>query len=225
MNTPEPIKLLFSIVDHGRGKLVKRFAEDNNIYFSWRLHGEGTASSDLLDMLGLGSAKKDLILSLVPAHRVPVVIQSISNLMSMGSPGRGIAFSVPLAALNALAAREIHDLTEPKKGNNPVKGEDLVSFRLILAVYNAGFTDDVVAAAREAGATGGTIIHSRGIAKDEGETFFGLTIQDEKEVILILSPTELSSPIMDALNKHCGPNTPVKALVMALPVSDVAGLG
>ena len=225
MSDHDPIKLLISIVDHGRGKFIKRFSEENNIYFSIRIHGDGTANSDLLALLGLGGTEKDLILNLLPSSRVPLVIKSISNLMSMGSPGKGIAFCVPLAGLNALADREIRELMPEATETIDPKGEDLVRFSLILGIYNAGFTDEVVAAAREAGATGGTVVHARGIAKEHGEKFFGLTIQDEKEVIAILAPSDISHNIMDTLNQKCGPNTEIRALIMALPVSDVAGLG
>ncbi len=226
MSGHDPIKLLVSIVDHGRGKFIKRFSEENNIYFSFRLHGDGTASSDLLALLGLDGAQKDIIINLLPTSRVPLVIQSISNLMSMGSPGKGIAFCVPLAGLNALADREIRaqfgdELLETQQQ----RGGDLVNFNLILAVYNAGFTNEVVSVARGAGATGGTVVHARGIAKEQGESFFGLTIQDEKEVIAILSPADMSRTIMDALNQKCGANTEISALLMLLPVTDVAGLG
>lgn len=225
MSGTDPMKLLVSIVDHGRGKFIKRFSEENNIYFSFRLHGDGTASSDLLELLGLDGAEKDIIVNLLPSRYVPIVIRSISNLMSMGSPGKGIAFAVPLSALNALADREIRDLMPELDEKATANGGDLVNFSLIMAVYNAGFTDEMVAAARSAGATGGTVLHARGIAKEQGEKFFGLTIQDEKEVILILTPSDMRSGIIDALNHTCGPNTDICALVMALPVTDVAGLG
>lgn len=226
MSGNDAIKLLVSIVDHGRGKFIKRFSEENNIYFSFRLHGDGTASSDLLALLGLDGTQKDIIINLLPASRVPIVIRSISNLMSMGSPGRGIAFCLPLSGLSALADREIRSQI-PHEGTETAApiGGDLVNFSLILGVYNAGFTDEVVAAAREAGATGGTVIHARGIAKEQGEKFFGLTIQDEKEVILILTPSDMSRNIIDALNRKCGANTEISALLMVLPVTDVAGLG
>lgn len=225
----ETIKLLVSIVDHGCGKHIKKFCEENNIYFSIRLYGVGTASSDLLALLGLDGADKDIILSLVPSSRTPAIIKSISKLMNMGSPGKGIAFSIPLGALNSLAAKEINDFLVDAKNlppaNGPRKEETMVEFSLIIAVYNAGYTDDVVAVARDAGATGGTVIHARGIAKEAGEKHFGLTIQDDKEVMIVLSPADLSRPILDALNTKCGPNTESHALVMSVPVHEVVGLG
>ena len=228
-NPQEAIKLLVSIVDHGRGKHIKKFCEENNIYFSIRLYGVGTASSDLLALLGLDGADKDIILSLIPSSRTPMIIKSISKLMNMGSPGKGIAFSLPLGALNSLAAKEISDLLVSRenleKKTDPRKEETMVDFCLIVAVYNSGYTDDVVATARHAGATGGTVLHARGIAKEAGEKYFGLTIQDDKEVMIVLSPADLSRPILDALNTKCGPNTDSQALVMSIPVHEVVGLG
>ena len=226
MNVPTtPISLLVSIVNRDQGKFIKRFCEENDIIFSFRMHGEGTAGSDLLQLLGLDGAEKNLIVNLLPEHKVRLVMKSISQLMSMNSPGRGIAFSVPLSGLNALAAREINQLLPENPDEQVRKAEELVDFSLIIAVYNAGYTDDVVAIARGAGATGGTVLHARGITKAQCESYFGMSIQDEKEVITILSPVAQARTIMDALNKECGANTEASALVLSVPVQHVAGLG
>ena len=55
-------------------------------------------------------------------------------------------------------------------------------FDLIITVVNRGFTDDVMHAAKSAGATGGTIMHARGTGIHEAERFFGVSIQPEKEL-------------------------------------------
>ena len=226
MSVPNvPISLLVSIVNRDQGKFIKRFCEENDVIFSFRLHGEGTASSDLMQLLGFDGAEKNMILSLLPEHKVRLVMKSISKLMNMSSPGRGIAFSVPLSGLNALAAREINQLLPEDADEQTRKVEKLVEFSLIIAVYNAGYTDDVVSVARAAGATGGTVLHARGITKEQCETYFGMSIQDEKEVISILSPTAQGGAIMDALNKECGAKTDISALVLSVPVQHVAGLG
>ena len=219
-----PICLLVSIVNRDQGKYIKRFCEENSVHFSFRIHGDGTANSDLLQLLGLDGVEKNLICNLLPEHKAQVVMRSISQLMSMSNPGRGIAFTIPLSGINALAAREIHQLL-PEDETQHRKAEELVEFSLIIAVYNAGYTDEVVACARAAGATGGTVLHARGITKEQCETYFGMSIQDEKEVITILSPTEQSRKIMEALNKQCGAKTDASALVLSVPVSHVAGLG
>ncbi len=62
-------------------------------------------------------------------------------------------------------------------------------FEAIFCVVNAGFSDEVMFAARKAGAAGGTIIKGRGTTSTEAEKTFGITIQPDKEIVIILVPS------------------------------------
>jgi nitrogen regulatory protein PII len=97
-------------------------------------------------------------------------------------------------------------------------------FSLILTVVNRGFADAVVSAAKEAGARGGTIIYARGTGVHEAETFFAVSIQPEKEVILTLVRKEETRNVMEHIVKASGLGTEGKGLSIALPVSNVAGI-
>lgn len=66
---------------------------------------------------------------------------------------------------------------------------------LIVTIVNRGYSDEVMDAAREAGAQGGTILYSRGAGVHETETFFGIPIQPEKELVLILAKEEPALPL------------------------------
>lgn len=55
------------------------------------------------------------------------------------------------------------------------------NFELILALTNRGCSDEVMAAARLAGATGGTLLHARMLGSQEAEHFLGIQLQKEKE--------------------------------------------
>ena len=63
---------------------------------------------------------------------------------------------------------------------------------VIFCVVNAGFTEAVMDAAREFGANGGTVIHARGTANSEAERLFGISIQPEKEIVMIVILTAVS---------------------------------
>ena len=65
------------------------------------------------------------------------------------------------------------------------------SYEMILCVVNAGFSDEVMDAAREAGARGGTVIHARGTANKEAEAFFHITIQPDKDLVMLLVPASI----------------------------------
>ena len=95
---------------------------------------------------------------------------------------------------------------------------------LILCIVNAGFSDAVMEAARECGAGGGTVIHARGTANKEAESFFKITIQPEKEAVIILVPTSIKDDVLHALYAKVGLQTPGQGIALALPVDGVVGL-
>jgi nitrogen regulatory protein PII len=78
--------------------------------------------------------------------------------------------------------------------------------------------------ARAAGATGGTVISARGQAHQGAVKFFGVSVQDEKEAILILAAREKKVPIMRAVSEAHGMNSKAEGIVFSLPVDQVMGL-
>lgn len=98
------------------------------------------------------------------------------------------------------------------------------SYEAILCIVNDGFSEAVMDAAREVGARGGTVFHARGTANKDAETFFNITVQPEKEIVLILVPKDIRDSVMHALYKTVGLQTPGQGIAFSIPVDDVAGL-
>jgi nitrogen regulatory protein PII len=97
-------------------------------------------------------------------------------------------------------------------------------YDLIMTIVNRGFADQVVDAARSAGAHGGTVFYARGTGVHEMEKFFAISIQPEKEVILTLVKHEETQEIMHAIVEAAGLKTAGKGLAFALPIADVVGI-
>ena len=95
---------------------------------------------------------------------------------------------------------------------------------LIVCIVNAGFSETVMDAAKEFGARGGTVIRARGTANAEAEKLFGITVQPEKEVVMILVPTKIKNDILHALYKEVGLKTPGQGIAFSMPVDNVVGL-
>lgn len=95
---------------------------------------------------------------------------------------------------------------------------------MIVCIVNAGFSEDVMTAARECGARGGTVLHARGTANHEAETFFKITIQPEKEVVMIIVPSAIKEEVLRAIYRNVGLKTPGQGIAFAMPVDGVAGL-
>ena len=95
---------------------------------------------------------------------------------------------------------------------------------LILCIVNEGFSEVVMDAAREVGARGGTILHARGTANKEAEAFFKITVQPEKEMVMILVPAKIKEDVLHALYKAVGLKTPGQGIAFSMPVDNVIGL-
>lgn len=95
---------------------------------------------------------------------------------------------------------------------------------VIFCIVNAGFSDSVMDAAKQFGARGGTVIHARGTANKEAEKLFEITVQPEKEIVMILVPTEIKNDILHALYKAVGLNTPGQGIAFSMPVDEAVGL-
>ena len=94
----------------------------------------------------------------------------------------------------------------------------------IVCIVNAGFSEAVMDAAKEFGARGGTVVHARGTANQEAEKFFGITIQPEKEVVMILVPSSIKDDILHGLYRSVGLKTPGQGIAFSLPVDAAVGL-
>lgn len=95
---------------------------------------------------------------------------------------------------------------------------------IIFCIVNAGFSDSVMDAAREFGARGGTVIHARGTANSEAEKLYKITIQPEKEIVMILVSKDIKNDILHALYKAVGLNTAGQGIAFSLPVTEVVGI-
>ncbi|MBQ6878328.1 MAG: P-II family nitrogen regulator [Oscillospiraceae bacterium] len=102
--------------------------------------------------------------------------------------------------------------------------ENKIVYSLIVAILNRGFSGVAMDAARNAGAKGGTVISAHGSGLHEDETFFGISILPEKEIVLILSSEETKPSIMRAIIKRVGIETEGGGIAFSLPVTEVEGI-
>ena len=95
---------------------------------------------------------------------------------------------------------------------------------VIFAIVNSGFVDDVMDIAREQGVRGGTILNARGVVKEEAAAFFGITLHQDKEILMMVVEKSIRDNVLNAIYKQMGMAKKAKGIAFSLPVSDVAGL-
>lgn len=204
-----------------------RIFRRNSLPVQYRLNAEGTASSEIMDMLGLGSIDKCVMVSAAPKPLGDLVLGRLRTELRLGSVNSGVAFTIPITGANNLILRMLTQIAGDSEGQNRGKDGDSMTgtkYALIAAIVNIGYSGDVMDAARSAGASGGTVIHSRWIGNDEVGALWGMSVQEEKEIVLILSDSEIKVSIMSAISEKCGMQSEAKGIVMSLPIDAVMGL-
>lgn len=94
----------------------------------------------------------------------------------------------------------------------------------IFCIVNSGYSETVMDAAKKYGARGGTVLNARGTAGKDAEKFFGITVQPEKEIVMILVPANCKDNILHALYNEAGLNSPGQGIAFSMPVDGVVGL-
>lgn len=215
---PSSIRCLFAVVDRGKGEAVSAELRRRRILTQLVLLGHGTASAEVMDLLGLDEPEKDVVLALVPGA-AGGVLAALTERLELYRPGRGIAFTIDLCSISALAHQRIAAAaaeTTAQKEEQTMRSQH----ELIVVITEHGFAADVMDTARGAGARGGTVVRGRSLAAEEAQKFLHITIQPEKDVVLILVPAAGRQPVMKAICAQ-GAGHP---LAFSLPVSDVTGL-
>ncbi|MBQ5660841.1 MAG: P-II family nitrogen regulator [Lachnospiraceae bacterium] len=217
------LNLMTTIVDR---KILNRYMElyqDNDLHVAFLSLGYGTASNEILDYLGLESNQKAVSFSIVEEKTWLTVKRQLEKKLKIDAPGGGIAFTIPLSSIGGM--KQLQFLLETqdyqKEEETTLKNTD---HHLIIVITEPGYTNMVMDAARSAGAYGGTVIHAKGTGMELAEKFMGVSLASEKELVLIVTQTELKNPIMQAIMKDAGLQTKAKSIAFSLPVTDTAGL-
>jgi nitrogen regulatory protein PII len=248
------LKLVFFIVDWNLANAISGVFLEEKVRFHFIVKAKGTAGSEVLDLLGIGASDKAMVICLEQAVGVPVLLKEVRKKLGRNSPGAGIAFTIPLSAINdpvlLVFKQSIHknekiavdlalnspgekyqkqkafDLTVEGKGGNmgAESSGSIFDHDLIVAIVNHGYSDEFMNTAREAGASGGTVINARGQAHEGAVKFFGISVQEEKELLIILSSREKKVSIMQAVSEAHGLNSKAHGIVFSLPVDNVMGL-
>ena len=100
----------------------------------------------------------------------------------------------------------------------------MTNLHLIVSTVKPDHTDNVVDAAKAAGATGATIIPARGVGVHEAKTFFGLALEAQSDVVLFVLTEVLVDPVLKAINSAGEFQKPGTGIAFVIPVDRAIGL-
>lgn len=222
------IVLLHTIVNRSDSKKYEKFFQENHVPITLNSLGKGTATDEIMDLLGIGEPDKSIYFSFLSANRAKKLLKKMIAVMRLDIPGHGIAFTVPMASIGSSVTMNLilngeEAPTEEKRREKSMDTEP--KKEVIIAITNRGYVNQVMDAARGAGASGGTVIHAKGTGTGEVEQFLGITIAAEKELVLIVTDADQRAAIMKAIMAEAGFKSKAKTVVFSMPVTATAGMG
>ena len=192
------VDLIITITDRSRAEQFASWFRSHGISLVLTALGRGTATTEVLDFLGLEATEKAVLFCVAP--RSPRMVRQAARELWLDIPGQGVLMTVPVNSIGGPTAKEY--LLHEQEGEAAMERE--ITHDLIVVIANQGSTDLVMDAAREAGATGGTAIHAKGTGTELVQKFFGVSIASEQEMVFILTRSEAKKPIMKAIMAKAG---------------------
>ncbi|MFR4088374.1 MAG: P-II family nitrogen regulator [Dysosmobacter sp.] len=203
------VDLFITITDRSRAEQFAAWFRTHGISLVLTALGQGTATTEVLDFLGLEATEKAVLFCVSP--RSPRLVRQAARDLWLDVPGQGVLMTVPVNSIGGSTAKEY--LLHEQEGETAMERE--IAHDLIVVIANQGSTDLVMDAAREAGATGGTVIHAKGTGTDLVRKFFGVSIASEQEMVFILARSEAKKPIMKAIMAKAGIQSAAQSLVFS----------
>ena len=217
------LNLMTTIVDRNQVRKYLHLYEEEGLQILLVTLGDGTASGDVLDYLGLEATEKAVIFSVLTDENFYKTKKSLQKKLQIDAPGGGIAFIVPFSSIGGKKALQFFTVGQDFQKEEESALKD-TTYELVIVIANQGYIEMVMDAARGAGAYGGTVIHAKGTGMEQAEKFMGVSLAAEKEMIFIVAKKEQKNDIMKAVMEQAGLDTKAKSIVFSLPVTDTAGL-
>ena len=228
-NSPQVVpRMVITITREEDQKKLEEVFDSMDIPMCFQFRGKGTAPSEMMDIFGLRGTTRLLTGAFIPKPQVRELFEMMNKQLSFRHRGGGIAIAVPMIGIQSrvLQLLDYEDRDEPVE---ILKGDDAEmkersEYALIWASVAGGYSDDVVDAARKAGAKGGTVIKGRRRSSKRVIHHFGISMQEEQDFVMIVVPREKKNDTMAAIMDACGLQTKAHGVVWALPVDEVMGL-
>lgn len=212
--TEKPVAF-FAIVNKGFGNKVLKVAKEGGTSGGTIIRCEGTVANRFLNLMGLDETKKELMVTLVPKAYEEKLHQLVSEKLHLDKSGMGIVFSANTSSVYGSRLNN-HDFEE--------SDENMKNYQLMVTIVDRDSGDDVVEAARKAGAKGATILHGRGTGTAEISKVFNIEMQPEKELVLLVVEGERVTPIADVIRSEMKLDLPGNGVIFSMPLNEVTGL-
>lgn len=184
--------------------------------------GRGTVSSIVLNLLGIKNQKKEIVKLLLKKEEAERIMDYFDEALQLTKPGHGIAYTTPVINAVGLPKQKIGHKQITTNTTLRMEGESM--FKKLTVIVDRGMSDDVMDIARKVGVRGGTILHGRGAGAEIATNLFGVEIEPEKELVIILMPNDLVDKVVHALSQELHLDEPGKGILFVEPIINTRGL-
>ncbi|MCL1988659.1 MAG: hypothetical protein FWG64_11940 [Firmicutes bacterium] len=238
--TPDQsMQILMAVIDRSNIKTMVKLLEKKGVLLFFQINGRGTAKSEVLKAFGLSDTEKSVVTCILEKAEIKPVMTAIIERLELNQPGNGIAFTFPITAISGGLARLLESVGEEKLEQENIltelerqsklkekaeTSETKVKHEMVIAIVRSGHSEEIMNAAKLAGARGGTVIHARQAAADKTAKFFGIALQPERDFVLIVTEATNVTNLLKKMTTACGIKTPAKGIMMSVPLTQCVGI-
>lgn len=215
-NLIKELVLITIIVDCGKGSRVLRIARDNEVSGGTVLMADGTIRHGLLNFLGITDTRKEIIMMAAERESADHALKALDRELEFSKLNHGIAYMTQLCKVTGAASLDCKAEDED--------GEGEYMYQVINAIVDKGRAEEVIEAAADAGAKGGTIINARGAGIHETRRVFSIDIEPEKEIVMIIAKNELVEGIIQSINERLEMDKPGNGIIFVQRAIKTFGL-
>lgn len=211
------IMVLLSIVEQGKGKKLIKELKNIKVGVNFQIVGFGTAPTEMMDIFGLGTNVKDIIISLGANDDIKDMMSKFGEIFQSHSKFGGIMIVLDVSAASRVLTEILNFNNNQNTEREAVNMQNENRNNLIVISVNEGYSEDVMHVARKAGATGGTVIKGRLADIEQFAEFMDTKVDGEREMLCILAPSKASKQIMEDVNREFGLTSSANGIIFALP--------
>lgn len=216
------IQMLTLILSENQSSKCVRLVKEQAIRGGVVMIGRGTVSSTILNLLGIKSQRKDVIQLLLADGKAQEALDYFDEAFRLSEPGHGIAYTTSVERAIGVPQHETEH--EQIATNTAQRLERESMFKKLTVIVDRGMSSDVMDIALKVGVRGGTILHGRGAGAEMATSLFGVEIEPEKELVIILTPNDLVDKVVQALTEGLHLDEPARGILFVEPIIDARGL-
>lgn len=211
-------ELVYAVVNYGVGSKLLSKAKESGISGGTVCLGSGTVSNSILNFLSLYDERKEIVLLGGESSIIEKALTQLNKYFKFEKPNHGIIFTVSMFKIIGSRCNKCNELSQKSRE------EEKAMYQVIISIVNRGKAEEVIEAAKECGAKGGTIINGRGSGVNETIKLFNMDIEPEKEIVMIIANTKIAEDIIMSINKKLEIDKPGNGIVFVQDVKRVYGI-